>query len=357
MTSRSLFRGRLVFGISLLSLYVGAAGARADESLAGLAEQANRKVVKLYGGGGYRGLASYGSGVIVSPEGHVLTAASHLLLTQDLRVHLWDGRRVRAEVVVTEPELDAAILKLAGVDGLPYFDVAEAARAPLAKPGEWVLAFSNEFEIATRDEPVSVRHGVIAAYAPLHGRRGVFDAPYNGDVYVVDAVTNNVGAAGGAVTDRHGRLLGLIGKEVRNTLTDTWVNYAVPVQVLASFVEKGIRGEYKPVARTETPTGPAGYHGIVLVPTVVERTPPYIEEVLPGSPAARAGLRPDDLVVYVNGQQVLSTKAFRDVMARGAPGAVLRLEVRRAGNAGPGTERLVAAELKLEPQPGGAPGK
>lgn len=350
-------------GVRVMVVLLALAGAwaerpgRADESLAALAEQTNRKVVKLFGGGGFRGLASYGSGVIVSPEGHVLTAASHLLLTQDLRVHLWDGRRLRAEVVVTEPELDAALLKLSGAEGLPYFDVAEAARAPLAKPGDWILAFSNEFQIATRDEPVSVRHGVVAAYAPLHGRRGYFDAPYNGDVYVLDAVTNNVGAAGGAVTDRRGRLLGIIGKEVRNTLSDTWVNYAVPVQVLASFVDKGIRGEYRPVARTETPAGPAGYHGIVLVPSVVERTPPYVEEILPGSPAARAGLRPDDLVVYVNGQQVLSTKAFRDVMARSGPGAVVKVEVRRSSGATPGTERLVAVEVKLDQPSGPAPGK
>jgi serine protease Do len=321
---------------------------RADDSFADVADQVNQRVVKLFGSGGYQGLVSYGSGILVSPEGHVLTVASHILLTDELRVHLWDGRRLQAQVLVVEPELDAALLKINGVDHLPYFDVGQSAAGPLAKAGEWVLAFSNEFQIATRDEPVSVQHGVIAAYAKLRGRRGIFEAPYTGDVYVVDAVTNNPGAAGGALTDRRGRLLGVIGKELRNTLSDTWVNYAVPIQMLATFVDKAKKGDYKPIIRSEVPPGIPGYHGIVMVPNVVERTPPFIEEVILGSPAARAGLRPDDLVVFAQGEQIASVKAFRDVMGRARPGTVVKMEVRRADKAVGGGERLIAVEMTLE---------
>src|SRR5262249_30191593 len=157
-------------------------------------------------------------------------------------------------------------------------------------------AFSNQFQIATRDEPVSVQRGVIAAYSKLQGRRGIFDFPYTGDVYVIDAITNNPGAGGGVVTTRKGELLGIIGKELRNTLTATWINYAVPIHVVAKFAELGMKGEYKPIVKERPAGGPGGYHGIVLVPNVIERTPPYVEEVMPDSPAAKAGLRPDDLI-------------------------------------------------------------
>src|SRR5207302_511363 len=84
--------------------------------------------------------------------------------------------------------------------------------------------------------------------------------------------------SGGAVTTRKGELLGIIGKEVRNSLSDTWINYAVPVPVLADFVEKGKKGEYRAKVRVRPTAGPAGYHGIILVPNVVERTPTFVED-------------------------------------------------------------------------------
>src|SRR5262249_35905022 len=75
--------------------------ARAQESFAKPAAEVNKKMVKLFGSGGFRGLASYGTGIIVSPEGHILTVASHLLDTQELRVHTYDGRRFQAKIVLS----------------------------------------------------------------------------------------------------------------------------------------------------------------------------------------------------------------------------------------------------------------
>jgi S1-C subfamily serine protease len=304
----------------------------------------NQRMVKIFGSGGIKGINAYGSGVLVSPEGHVLTINTPMLDTPDLVVHLWDGRRVSAKVVVTEPELDAALLKIDKLDDLPYFDVARAAKQPLAQPGDLVLGFSNLFEIATRDEPMSVQHGVIAAYSKLHGRRGVFSAPYTGDVYVIDAITNNPGAGGGAITNRKGELLGIIGKELRNSLSDTWINYAVPIPVLADLVEKGRRGEYRPIVPIKKTTGPSGYHGIVLVPNVVERTPPFVEDTIAGSPGARAGLKPDDLIVYVNNEKIVSIKDFHDIVDRARPGTNIKLEIRRG-------EKLITVMVKLDPMP------
>jgi serine protease Do len=308
-------------------------------------------MVKLFGAGGLSGMHAYGTGVLVSADGYVLTAAGPLLDTSDMLVHLYDGRRYTAKVLIVEPDLDAALVKIEKAEGLPYFDIIRAAKAPLARPGDWILAFSNEFQIATREESMSVLHGVIASYTKLHGRKGIFQAPYTGDVYVLDAITNNPGAAGGAVTNSRGELLGIIGKELRNTLTETWINYAVPVQSLADFVEKAKRGEYRPVVKNRPATRTPGYHGIVLVPSVVDRTPPYVEDALPASPAARAGLKPDDLIVYVDGEKIGSVKEFEEIIGRGRPGSVVKLEIRRG-------DKLVTVDLKLETPPNkNAPGE
>jgi serine protease Do len=79
---------------------------------------------------------------------------------------------------------------------------------------------------------------------------------------------------------------------------------------------------------------------MVLVPNAVSLTPPYVEEILAGSPAAKAGIRPDDLIVYVDGELVPSVRMFRDVVKYARPGNVLRLELQRGS-------RLVSVELKL----------
>src|SRR4029077_12790696 len=129
---------------------------------------------KLFGSGGFKGLASYGTGLLISPQGHILTVATPMLDTQELRGHLYDGRRVHAKVLVVEPILDAALVKITNdkLDDLPYFDIAKSSGMPLAQMGDPILGFSNQFQIATRDEPMSVQHGVVAAYSKLHGRKG-----------------------------------------------------------------------------------------------------------------------------------------------------------------------------------------
>ena len=257
-----------------------------------------------------------------------------------------------------EPELDIALVKIDDdVDFLPHYGFAESAKRPLAKPGDWVLALSNCFQIATRDEPMSVQHGVVAAVTELRGRRGVFDAPFSGEVYFVDAVINNPGAAGGILVTYKGELLGIIGRELKNTLSDTWINYAVPVQAkveiqrddkltkvdVVTFVKEAVAGTYKQ-SEKRAKVDRGAYHGIILVPNAVSATPPYVEEVLPDSPAAKAGLRPDDLIVYVDGELASNIKVFREIMKQYAAGTDVKLDVQRANT-------LVSVKLRLAEQP------
>src|SRR6266568_4218060 len=127
------------FCVSFLGLMLAVPAVRADESFAAVSEKVNQKTVKLFGSGGFTGLVSYGTGALVTPDGYILTVASHMLDTQELRVHLPDGRRFKGKVVVIEPELDAALVKIDKVEDLQFFDLAKAAQAPLAKTGDWIL--------------------------------------------------------------------------------------------------------------------------------------------------------------------------------------------------------------------------
>lgn len=349
----------------------------AADPFADVCEQVNSKMVKIFGAGGFTRLNNYGTGVVISPDGHVLTVASQLLDTSDLVVHVYDGRRMRAEVVVIEPELDAALLRIrvegkkpdepSGLD-LPYFDFAEAARRPTAQPGDWVLGFTNQYEIALRDEQLTVMKGVVSTVSKLSGRLGVFDFPYTGEVYVVDAITNGPGGAGGALTTRDGKLLGVIGREIRNTQTETVLNYAIPVTAKVTvtvrekekdkevekvltisfpdFVARGMKGEYKPTKRdTSIVRGEGGWTGIVFVPNILARTPAYVEDVISDSPAAKAGLRPDDLISFVEGEPIVSITAFHDYLrARTRPGTTIRVDVRRG-------EALQTVEMTLGTHP------
>ncbi|HUQ71827.1 MAG TPA: S1C family serine protease [Planctomycetaceae bacterium] len=305
------------------------------------------KMVKLFGAGGRKNLYGYGSGCLISPNGHIATVWSHLLDADTVTVVLDDGRRFSGKVLGAEPALDLAVLKIDAED-LPHFDLTKETAT--AGPGARVLAFSNVFKVATGDEPVTVMHGVISAVTTLSARRGVFDAPYSGPVYVVDAVTNNSGAAGGVLTTRDGRLLGLLGKELKNNATHTWLNYVVPIGQLRTPMEEIVTGQFKPTNaadRTATPTAPQyvpADFGIVVVPNVVDRTPAYIDAVQPGSPARQAGLLPDDLIVFVGDRLIPSCRVLEEEFGRLEPGDTLRLVVRRG-------EKLQTFELPVPRKP------
>jgi serine protease Do len=287
------------------------------------------RVVKIYGAGGIANLHSYGTGFIVSSEGHIATVWSHVLDGDVVTVVLEDGRRYYGEVLGAEPHLDLALLKI-DAEGLDHFDLSQGAEAG---PGTRVLAFSNMFQVATGDEPLSVVHGVVAARTNLTARRGRFEVPYHGPVYIVDAVTNNPGAAGGVLTTRDGRLLGMIGRELRNADSNTWINYAIPITELAPTIEAIRTDDFSAIETPEVDDDPRRYDaadfGIVLIPDVVYRTPAYVDAVRAESPAEAVDLRPNDLIVFVGNELVQSIRVLERLLGRLEAEDDLTLIVRR----------------------------
>ena len=272
------------------------------------------KIVKIYGAGGVRGLEAYQSGFLISKDGHILTVWSYVLDSDQIIVILNDGRRFAAELVGAYPQMDIAVLKI-DTGQVEHFTLKESVEL---NSGRRVLAFSNLFGVATGDEPASVLHGVVSAVSPLNTRRGAFASAFRGDVYIVDAMTNNPGAAGGALTDGRGQIAGLVGKELRNSADNTWLNYAIPIGKVAPAVSDIIAGKAAP-RRIDDPTAKKPNDsltlqalGIVLVPDVLDKTPPYVDSVIPQSPAAKAKIGPDDLILFVNGRIASSVKAVKN---------------------------------------------
>jgi serine protease Do len=113
---------------------------------------------------------------------------------------------------------------------------------------------------------------------------------------------------------------------------------------MAAFVREAMDGKYRQSTKKKDKLLAGAFHGIILVPNVVSLTPPYVEDVVGGSPAAKAGLQADDLIVYIEGDLVSSIKMFRDLIKSYPAGTPLRFEVQRGS-------RLVSLTVTMVEQP------
>lgn len=279
-----------------------------------LTASVQEKVVKLFGAGGARGLESYQTGILVGEQGHILTSWSTVLDVATVRVVTFDGRRLDATIVGVDPANEIALLQVTNA-GLVGFDLN--ADHPIYA-GQRVFAVSNLFGIATGSEFCSIQRGVVMAIAPLTQKRGRTKAIYQGKVLILDAMTNNPGAAGGALINIQGQLVGLLGKEVRDEQAGIWVNYALPVDVVKNSMDRILEGNTstddnfaKPV---ENPHSLATL-GLTLIPDVLPKTPPYIDEVRGGSIASIAGLQANDLIIMLNQQRIDSRRTLEKNLA------------------------------------------
>ena len=273
------------------------------------------KTVKIVGSGGVRGLEAYQSGFLISNDGHVLTAWSYVLDSDVVTLTMNDGLKREAALIGFDPRLDIAVLKIDATD-TPHFNLDAAATV---SPGDRILAFSNLYGVATGNEPVSVQRGFVVAKVKLSARKGTYESPYRDDAYLLDAMTNNPGAAGGALTDRQGRLVAMIGKELRDSRTGAWLNFALPIEKLLDAIDRIRSGDMADAQDLDDrPSEPitSKLLGFSLVADIVQKTPPYVDRVVVGSVAADGGLQPDDLIVEINGQMTASIKDVQKQLLR-----------------------------------------
>lgn len=320
--------------LPLLALVVALslAGARtevlsADESVnaafSAAVDAAQQRCVKIFGAGIGRS-EGYATGLIISNDGLILSAQGVFLAGDRIRVALPDGSMHMAKVMRRSQKLQAAILKVE-TETPDYFDLTHKSTA---RKGDWVLAVSNAFKVADGPEPLSVNLGVLSLRTQLETQNGVQDVPYDGDVLLIDAITSNPGAPGGAVIGVDGHLIGMIGRLMESKATSTRLNYAVPVDLLEAFVlNKEV--EAAPMVTPNPTLAGKSETGIRLFALGGKRDPAYIDRVLPNSPAAMAGLKPDDLIVSIAGEVVRDVSDFKEAMKQLAPGSEVEVVVKR----------------------------
>ncbi|MFQ5503568.1 MAG: trypsin-like peptidase domain-containing protein [Planctomycetota bacterium] len=308
-----------------------------------------KSVVKVYGASGFATIADYASGLVVSEKGHILSWDGAMFSNERVRIVLEDGSVHEARIVTRDPKLGVILLKMDPTDEqnrpLPLVPLRFPTEARSWPPGTSVLSVGNSFRVAEFKEKLSVTLGVVVGTVHSDLRLKLRRFPFQGEVLIVDA-PSNPGTQGGGLFTLDGELIGLLTRIVESSETNTQLSLVIPAHELAAFVahwtgRRALAREIVAKKAREKKHAPV-YTGIVLFETGRRRSPPaYVDRVLPGSPAARAKIRPDDLVVRVNEFPVQTCSEFRRILAEYAPGERVSLTVKRGS-------RIHEMSLELE---------
>lgn len=271
------------------------------------------KLVKIFGAGAGR-IESYGTGILVSNEGHVLTTQGAILDGRRVRVLTADGANYEASVLKRDRIRQLALLKI-DAQTPDHFKLSDQ---PVGQKGDWILALSNAFRVADKDESLSVMMGIVSLRTSMTAKLNSRDIAYQGDLVLIDAITSNPGAGGGAVVTSEGQLVGMIGKIINSSETNTRLNYAVPNEALYRFVNGVPEPGAEENAEKKTAQKVAVDWGIRIFRLGGKRDPAYVDRVISGSPAAKAGIKPDDLVVSIAGEKIGNVRQFDQVIKQPA---------------------------------------
>lgn len=319
-----LARVAVLMAVFVLGSPVGWSQAQTDlpvgNALQDAIDYGQARMVKVIGAGAGR-VEGYGTGMIVSPDGLILTSQGVFLDGQQTRVILADGTTHEATVLRRDREIQLALLKIERATP-EYFELSSQ---PIGEQGDWVVALNNAFKVADKQEPVSVMLGVIALRTAMEARLNDRDVAYRGDLVLIDAITSNPGAAGGAVLTLDKRLVGVVGKIINSSETNTRLNYAVPVELVAAFVA----GKNQQQESAATPTGARGELGIRIMELGGRKDPAYIDRVTRGGPAEKAGLKSDDLIVSIGGEKIGTVRDYLQVVDRLEAGQEVIVVVKR----------------------------
>ncbi len=307
----------------------GAAGALS--SFAGAAAQAAPAVVSImatktganphanvpgfeeFFGGGSRAQLGLGSGVIVAPEGYLLTNHHVVDGASEIEVQLTDGRSTTARVVGSDPETDIAVLKIDLPGALPVMRLGDVRALRVGDP---VLAIGNPFNVGQ-----TVTAGIVSAL----DRTGAGSQFQN---FIQTDAAINPGNSGGALVDAGGALVGINTAIFSRSGGSMGIGFAVPVDTARSVMEQLIAGG-------EVKRGWIGVEPRELTPELAEslalqaKSGVLIAGVLQNGPAAKAGLKPGDVVVQVGERPVrVASDLFAAVASlepgKGAPVVVQR---------------------------------
>jgi len=294
---------------------------RADETnfVSAAVEIAQPKMVKVYGASAGR-VEGYATGFAVSEDGKILTTQGVFLDGNQVKIVTADGVSHNASILKRDREHQLALLQIPAKTP-DYFPIQAEE---VGTKGDFVVAVCNAFKVADKQEPLSATLGVISLRTSIEARLNERDVAYRGDLVLIDQITSNPGAAGGAVISIDGQMVGLIGKIINSSETNTRLNYAIPNSVLHEFINSD-----PAKADTEKVVYEKVDLGIKLFAHGGRNSPAYIDRVKRGSPAHKAKLRSDDLLISLAGEKIGNVKDFQATLKTLRAGEEAILVVKR----------------------------
>src|SRR3954465_11892549 len=281
--------------------------------------------------------SSLGSGVIVSDTGYLLTNHHVVEAADEIEVALNDGRKLLAKIVGNDPETDLAVLRV-DAEKLPAITFGSS---DALKVGDVVLAIGNPFGVGQ-----TVTGGIVSAL----GRTGLGINTFENFIQTDAAI--NPGNSGGALVDVGGNLVGINTAIFTRTGGSMGIGFAIPVSTARMVLEQIVKNGS--VTR--------GWIGV----EVQEITPPIAESfrlqtsrgaliagVLRGGPADKAGVKPGDVLVEVEGRPVADPTSMLNLVAALPPGNTARMKLKRAGK---DLDASVTVGRRPKPQPRGERG-
>jgi len=254
-----------------------------------------------------------GSGVIVSPEGYILTNNHVVEGAQEIEVTLSDSRRTTAKVIGTDPDTDLAVLRIT-LDRLP---VIAMGNSDTVQVGDKVLAIGNPFGVGQ-----TVTGGIISAL----GRNQLGINTFENFIQTDAAI--NPGNSGGALVDVNGSLLGINTAIYSRSGGNMGIGFAIPVntarQVLDGLVRNGqVTRGWIGVEPIELNSDLAETFGIKQTEGVI------ITGVLQNGPAFKAGLKPGDVLLAVGEKEVRNVSELLTLIAAQTPGTSVKMRIKR----------------------------
>lgn len=277
-----------------------------------------------------RRASSLGSGVIVSPEGYILTNHHVIEAADEIEIALADGRKAKARVIGSDPETDLAVVRV-DMEALPTMTFG---RSDHAKVGDIVLAIGNPFGVGQ-----TVTMGIVSALGRTHMGINTFENFIQTDAAI------NPGNSGGALVDTSGNLIGINTAIVSRTGGSLGIGFAITASVAKQIMEQIIQSGG--VTR-----GWIGVEVQDLTPELAEsfKRPntngALIAGVLKGGPADQAGVKPGDILLAVEGKEVIDSSVMLDLIAALPPGNAANVIVMRNQ-----TEKSLTINVGKRPKP------
>ena len=271
-----------------------------------------------FGSGKSRAIVGSGSGVIISPDGYIITNNHVIVNTSKLEVTLNNNKTYEAELIGTDPKTDIALIKIKTKKNLPYVSFGDSNQV---KIGEWVLAVGNPFNLTS-----TVTAGIISAKA-----RDLNEFDGNPQSFIQTDAAVNRGNSGGALVNTRGELIGIITAITSETGSYVGYAFAVPSNIARKVIEDIM--EYGYVQR-----GILGIQGGSLNSKIAnylgidETEGVYVDRIEKGSGADKSGIKKGDIIMGIDGIKIGKVSDLVGYLGSKHPNDVVQVTLLRDGN-------------------------